>query len=63
MESTVERKDLEPLLAVAARLNLPVPEIYRRGVIKNLERLLEQARLVMEAPASPSLDPPGEFRP
>jgi hypothetical protein len=41
---------VDPILEIAARLGLPVPEAYRDSVIANYQRLLELAALVMAAP-------------
>lgn len=63
MKAVGERKDRETLLAVAERLGLFMPEIYRPGIVESLERLLDQARLVLAVPISRSPDTPGDFRP
>jgi hypothetical protein len=55
--------DLEDLVKVAARLGLPIPAIYRQGVMENLDRLFDQARLVMTAPLHEPAEPAGEFQP
>jgi hypothetical protein len=49
--------------AIAALLGIPIADAYRPSVVENLERLFEQARLVMAAPLSPELEPPAEFEP
>lgn len=42
---------MDAVLEIAEQLGLPIPEAYRDGVVANYRRLLEQAALVMAAPA------------
>ena len=54
---------MEDIVELAVLLGIPVPDAYRPGVAQNLERLLDQARLVMAAPLSQEAEPLAEFEP
>ena len=43
----------EDIAAIAERLGIPIPELYRDGVAQAFARLLEQAALVMAADVAP----------
>ncbi len=54
---------LDSILEVAAALAIPVPEVYRAGVLANFELLLEQAALVMAWPVADAPADQSEFVP
>lgn len=49
--------------AAAALIWLPLDPAHRPGVILNLERIAEMARLVMEFPLGDEAEPAPVFRP
>ena len=48
---------------IAALLGIPIAEAYRLSVAQNLERLFEQAGIVMATELPAELDPPPDFEP
>jgi hypothetical protein len=49
--------------AIGSLLELTIPAQYMAGVAENLERLLLQAKLVMDLELPPHIEPAPVFRP
>ncbi len=54
---------LDDIFDMAARMGLPIPDVYRAGVADALALVMEQAALVMSAPTPDAADAGPDFVP